>query len=76
MVMDDKQNGEVRLYFCNELITQTNTIKYLGTELESNNQNKEHVIKRKKAAVIASNNLFNAGIINNQMHISSRVKLF
>jgi len=58
------------------LITQTNTIKYLGTELESSHQNKEHVIKRKKAVVGALNNLFNAGIINNQMHISSRVKLF
>jgi len=63
--MDDKQNEEVKLYFCNELIAQTNTIKYLGTELESNHQNKEHVIKRKKAAVIALNNLFNAGILNN-----------
>ncbi len=74
--MDDKQNEEVKLYFCNELIAQTNTIKYLGTELESNHQNKDHVIKRKKAVVIALNILFNAGIINNQSHISSRVKLF
>jgi hypothetical protein len=58
------------------LTTQTNTIKYLGTELESSHQNKEHAIKRKKAVVIALNNLFNAGIINNQMDIISRVKLF
>jgi hypothetical protein len=59
------------------LTTQTNTIKYLGTELESSHQNKEHAIKRKnKAVVIALNNLFNAGIINNQMDISSKVKLF
>ncbi len=76
MVMDDEQNEEVKLYLCNELISQTNTIKYLRTELESNHQNKDHVIKRKKAVVIALNILFNAGIINNQSHISSRVKLF
>ncbi len=76
MVMDGDHNEKVELYLCKELITQTNTIKYLGTELESSHQNKEHVIKRKKAVVIALNNLFNAGIINNQMHISSRVKLF
>jgi len=46
------------LYLCKELITLTNTIKHLETELESSHQNKEHVIKRKKAVVIALNNLF------------------
>jgi hypothetical protein len=56
--MDDKQNGEVRLYFCNELITQTNTIKYLGTELESNHQNKEHVIKIERRLLSSRQTIF------------------
>ena len=48
MVMDNKQDDAVKLYLCNELIAQTKTIKNLGTELESNHQNIEHVAKRKK----------------------------
>jgi hypothetical protein len=38
--------------------------------------NKLHVEKRKKAAINSLNNLMNSGIINDQMNMVNKIKLF
>ena len=69
-------DNDLKLYLCGQPITRSESIKYLGTELHESHLNKAHIDKRKKAVIISLNNLFNSGIINHQMAISNKIKLF
>jgi hypothetical protein len=46
------EDNNLVLLLCKQKITRTESIKYLGTELESSQLNKLHVEKRKKAVVL------------------------
>ena len=70
------EDNKLVLLLCKQKITRTESIKYLGTELESSQLNKLHVEKRKKAVISSLNNLINSGIINDQMNMVNKIKLF
>jgi hypothetical protein len=70
---DDK---DLTLQLCGQPIVRSNAIKYLGTEITSNYNNMKHVEMRKKKVAISINNLYTSGIINSQMNIQTKLKLF
>ena len=71
-----KEDQNLTLLLCGEPIVRSNNIKYLGTEITSNYNNLKHIENRKKKVIISLNNLYTSGIINNQMSITTKLKLF
>ena len=71
-----KDDKDLILLLCGQPIGRSNAIKYLGTEITSNYNNMKHVETRKKKVAISINNLNTSGIMNSQMNIQTKLKLF
>ncbi len=71
-----KDDMNLSLLLCGQPIVRSESIKYLGTEITSNYKNMKHVEIRRKKVIISMNNLYTSGMINNQMSIATKLKLF
>jgi hypothetical protein len=69
-------NTELNLMMCDQLIIRSKCIKYLGCQIEDSYSNLEHIQKRKKAAVIGLANLYSTEVLNDQMNIKTKMRLF
>ena len=71
-----KEDKLAKLVLCNEEIIRTNSVKYLGNELADNYSNKQHIEKRKTIANASLANLMSTGVINQQMNIQTKMRMF
>ena len=55
---------------------RADSFKYLGTEVKDNCANRQHITNRTKSVLIGLANLTSAGIINEEMDINSKMRLF
>ena len=77
MIYSPKDNNkDLVLRLCGNPIVRAESVKYLGSQIQTNYTNKEHVNKRKTLVNASLNNLINAGVINSQMSITTKIKLF
>ena len=69
--------GEIKnLILCGQAIVRADSFKYLGTEVKNNCANRQHITKRAKSVLIGLDNLTSASIINEEMDINSKMRLF
>ena len=64
------------LKLCNEPIVQTDSFKYLGIEITNNYSNLEHIEKRTKAVSASIANLTTTGVLNKQLNICTKIRLY
>lgn len=76
LVFNKITNDEDVLYLCGERIVKSNSIKYLGVMVNSNFENIEHIEKRRKAVYASMTNLITTGILNNEMSVHTKLKMF
>jgi len=77
MVEDHKnQLANLNLKLCNKELVHTNQIKYLGSQIEVDGKINAHIDTRKNKANASINNLKSLGILNTEMSISNKIKLF
>jgi hypothetical protein len=76
LVFNKITNDEDELYLCGERIVKSNSIKYLGVMVNSNFENIEHIEKRRKAVYASMTNLITTGILNNEMNVHTKLKMF
>jgi len=72
----NKAVRETKLYLCGEEIVKTNQIKYLGSDISNNGKARNHLEIRKSKSIASLNGLRTAGILNNDLDIQNKIKLY
>jgi len=77
MIEDPKNKlGDLHLTLCNQDLVKSGEIKYLGSQIQINGKIKNHIEMRKKKSNASMNSLKSMGILNTEMDICNKVKLF
>ena len=64
------------LVLCGKPIIQTKDFKYIGVQVSDDYKNKKHIDKRRSAVIASLAKLTSTGIVDSQMDIATKLRLF